>query len=205
MTRGVFVTVEGGEGTGKSTLVRALAERLGRNGRETVVTREPGGSPGAEEIRTLLVAGEAGRWDATTELLLVNAARRDHVERVIRPALSRGALVLCDRYIDSTRAYQGVRGVSRELIDLIHAQVIGLDPDRTLILDAPPETGLMRAAERGGDARFEGMGFNYHVSLRRVFQRIAQDEPQRCTLIDSTLGQDRVLAAALDALEAILA
>jgi len=192
-----FVTIEGGEGTGKSTLIQGLAEALKARGVEVVQTREPGGSAGAEDIRALLVSGDAERWDAMTELLLVNAARRDHVERVIRPALARGATVLCDRFIDSTRAYQGMRGVSRDLIDNIHEQAIGVSPDTTLILDVPPEQGLARAEERGGDARFESMGLAYHTKLREAFVEIAKAEPDRCTVIDSTQSKEAVLASAL--------
>ena len=203
MTKGVFVTIEGGEGTGKSTLARALADALGET-REVVLTREPGGSPGAEEIRALLVSGDADRWDAMTELLLLNAARRDHVERVIKPALARGALVICDRYVDSTRAYQGLRGVERPIIDRLHLRTIGLDPDRTLILDVPPETGLARAAERGGDARFESMGLDYHTALRDAFLGIANKDPDRCAVIDATQPPDAVKSAALAALQPLL-
>jgi len=133
-----FITIEGGEGTGKSTLIRGLAEVLAARQVEVVQTREPGGSSGAEDIRALLVAGDAERWDAMTELLLVNAARRDHVERIIRPALARGATVLCDRYVDSTRAYQGMRGVPRKLIDDIHEKAIEIakaEPDRCSVID----------------------------------------------------------------------
>jgi len=192
-----FITIEGGEGTGKSTLISGLAKALSTQGIEVIQTREPGGSAGAEDIRALLVSGDAERWDAMTELLLVNAARRDHVERVIRPALAQGATVLCDRYIDSTRAYQGMRGAPRSLINSIHEQAIGVDPNITLILDAPPEQGLARAAERGGDARFESMGLAYHTKLREAFVGIAEAEPERCSIIDSTQSKEAVLASAL--------
>jgi len=192
-----FITIEGGEGTGKSTLISGLAKALSTQGIEVIQTREPGGSAGAEDIRALLVSGDAERWDAMTELLLVNAARRDHVERVIRPALAQGATVLCDRYIDSTRAYQGMRGAPRSLINSIHEQAVGVDPNITLILDAPPEQGLARAAERGGDARFESMGLAYHTKLREAFVGIAEAEPERCSIIDSTQSKEAVLASAL--------
>ena len=197
-----FITIEGGEGTGKSTLIRGLTGALTAQGRDVVQTREPGGSPGAEDIRALLVTGETDRWDAMTELLLVNAARRDHVERIIRPALARGATVLCDRYVDSTRCYQGMRGVPRALIDSVHQGAIDLDPDRTIILDASPEQGLARAADRGGDARFESMGLAYHTRLREAFLAIAKAEPTRCAVIDSTQSKEAVLVAALAALGA---
>lgn len=194
-----FITIEGGEGTGKSTLIKALAAALVPYGYDVVTTREPGGSDGAEEIRNLLVTGGTDRWDAMTELLLVNAARRDHAERVIRPALARNALVLCDRYIDSTRCYQGSRGVPRALIDRLHTDTIGLDPDLTFILDMPPEGGLARAGARGGDARFESMGLAYHTALRNAFRGIAEAEPDRCVLINASQPEQVVLAVALAA------
>lgn len=196
-----FITIEGGEGTGKSTLIKGLAGALSAEGREVVQTREPGGSPGAEDIRALLVTGDADRWDAMTELLLVTAARRDHVERVIRPALARGATVLCDRYVDSTRAYQGMRGVPRDLIDRLHRDSIDLDPDRTLVLDLAPEEGLARAAERGGAARFEGMGLAYHQKLREAFLGIAKAERGRCRVVDAAAPPAEVLSQALAALD----
>jgi len=196
-----FITIEGGEGTGKSTLIRGLVETLTAKGRDVIQTREPGGSLGAEDIRSLLVTGDADRWDAMTELLLVNAARRDHVERVIRPAIARGSTVLCDRYVDSTRCYQGMRGVPRALIDSLHEGAIGLNPSVTLILDIPPEKGLARAADRGGDARFESMGLDYHTSLRKAFLAIAKSEPERCTVIDAMQSKEDVLTSALAALD----
>ena len=161
MQRGRFITIEGGEGAGKSTQIRRLAERLTASGFEVVTTREPGGSPGAETIRSLLVTGEADRWSPTTETLLLYAARRDHIERVIEPALDRGAVVLCDRFHDSTRAYQGVAGaVDPALIAFLESHVLaGLSPDLTLVLDLPVEAGLGRAAARGeGEGRFEAKG-----------------------------------------------
>lgn len=195
--RGRFITIEGGEGTGKTTLISALRERLPDT---TRFTREPGGSEGAEAIRALLVTGDAARWDAMTELLLLNAARRDHVMRVVEPALDTGQDVVCDRYLDSTRAYQGLRGVARCTIDDLHDQCVCLNPNLTLILDAPAETGLARAAERGGDARFESMGLDYHNSLREAFLDIAASEPERCRVIDATKSPAEVLASALAAL-----
>ena len=151
MARGLFITFEGGEGAGKSTQVGLLAMRLAAQGRDVVRTREPGGSPGGEAIRALLVTGGADRWSATTETLLMNAARCDHIERVIAPALQRGAVVICDRFADSTRAYQGAAGgAAPELIAALEAAVVGdTRPDLTFILDLPVEIGLARAAGRG--------------------------------------------------------
>ncbi len=196
--RGRFITIEGGEGTGKSTLVSGL--RAASTFADALFTREPGGSPGAEEIRALLVTGEPDRWDAMTELLLLNAARRDHVRCTVEPALAAGRDVICDRYLDSTRAYQGARGVDPTLIDLLHARTIGLSPDATLLLDAPAEIGLSRAASRAGPDRFERMGTALHETLRQSFLMQAKAEPDRFTIIDATQTPDAILAAALVAL-----
>ena len=196
--RGRFITIEGGEGTGKSTLIGGLRESEAFA--DTLFTREPGGSPGAEELRALLVTGETGRWDALTELLLINAARRDHVLRTVEPALAAGRAVVCDRYLDSTRAYQGARGVERDLIDRIHAMAVGLSPDRTILLDAPPGTGLARAGARRGPDRFERMDAAFHEDLRAAFLAIARQEPGRVTTIDATRPARAVLADALEAL-----
>ncbi len=198
MARGFFITFEGGEGAGKSTQLARLAERLGAAGREVVRTREPGGSPGAEAIRALLVTGEADRWSPVTETLLMYAARRDHIERVIAPALARGAVVLCDRFADSTRAYQGAGGgAPAGLIDALEAAVLDrLRPDLTLILDLPVEAGLARAAGRGGaEARFESKGLEFHSRLRGAFLKIAEAEPDRCVLIDAARDEAAVAAA----------
>jgi dTMP kinase len=197
MARGFFITFEGGEGAGKSTQLRRLAERLAATGREVVRTREPGGSPGAEAIRDLLVTGDPDRWSPMTETLLMNAARRDHIERVIAPALARGAVVLCDRFADSTRAYQGAGGGApvEFLADLEEAVLGALRPDLTLILDLPVETGLARAAGRGDtEARFELKGPAFHSRLRAAFLAIAEAEPLRCVVVDST--QDEATVAA---------
>ena len=197
MARGYFITFEGGEGAGKSTQVEALAQRLAPTGREIVKTREPGGSPGAEAIRDMLVTGQTERWSARTEALLMNAARSDHVEHVIGPALARGAVVLCDRFADSTRAYQGAGGgVGPEWIMQLETQVVGnLKPDLTLILDLPPEVGLRRAAGRGhSEDRFEGKSPTFHARLRAHFLMIAAAEPNRCHVIDATLSPDQVQA-----------
>lgn len=189
MSRGQFITFEGGEGAGKSTQVRRLVERLQAEGLEAVATREPGGSPGAESIRDLLVRGSADRWSAVTETLLMYAARRDHIERVIRPALARGAWVVCDRYADSTRAYQGAGGgTDPAFIAALETFVLEeVRPDLTLILDLPVEAGLSRAAARSGaETRFESKGEAFHQRLRGGFLAIARAEPGRCRVIDAT-------------------
>jgi dTMP kinase len=192
---GRFVTFEGVDGAGKSTQLRRLAAALRAEGVATVETREPGGSPGAEAIRALLVDGEPGRWSAETELLLFTAARRDHLERVIAPALARGETVLCDRYVDSTRAYQSAgRGADRALIDDLHARLIGRDPDLTLILDIDPDAALARGLAAGGAERFEGFGLSFQQRLRDAFRAIAAAEPERCALIDASGDADAVAA-----------
>jgi dTMP kinase len=187
VTRGRFITFEGGEGAGKSTQLKRLAVRLRSRGVEVVATREPGGSPGAESIRELVLNGSADRWSPVTETLLMYAARRDHIERVIEPALARGAWVVCDRFADSTRAYQGAAGgTDPALIAALEAQVLGeARPDLTLVFDLDPEAGLARAHARGGELRFESKGLEFHSRLRDGFLAIAQAEPQRCALIDA--------------------
>lgn len=193
MAQGLFITFEGGEGAGKSTQVRRLAERLRAAGHQVVTTREPGGSPGAEAIRDLLVNGDADRWSPLTEALLMNAARRDHVERVIAPALERGAVVLCDRFADSTRAYQGAGGgVDPGFLRALEAAVVGeTRPDLTLILDLPVAEGLGRAAGRGGgEARFEAKGLAFHERLRAAYLDIARAEPARCAVIAADVTPD---------------
>ncbi len=204
MTRGIFITFEGGEGAGKSTQIRRLAERLRAGDREVVLTREPGGSPGAESIRELLLNGETDRWSPLTEALLMNAARRDHIERVIAPALARGAVVLCDRFADSTRAYQGAGGeVDPQVIGQLEAAVVGeMRPDLTLIFDLPVAEGLRRALSRnGGEERFEAKGAAFHERLRAAYLDIARTEPDRCVLIDATATLDAVEAAILAAVQ----
>jgi dTMP kinase len=196
--RGFFLTVEGIDGAGKSTQARMLAERLRSLGREITETREPGGAPGAEEIRRLLVAGDPDRWSPETEILLFTAARRDHVERVVEPALSRKTIVLCDRYVDSTRAYQGAGAPERRaLVDQLHALAIGLDPDLTLIFDMDPTAALERTRARTSDLnedRFEKMGMELQARLRAEFVAIAAAEPARCILIDASRPAEDVAA-----------
>lgn len=187
MAHGRFITFEGGEGTGKSTQVRNLAARLTQAGHDVVATREPGGSPGAESIRDLLVRGSADRWSPVAETLLMYAARRDHIERVIRPALARGAWVICDRFADSTRAYQGAAGgTDPALIAALETHVLEeVRPDLTLVLDLPAQAGLARAAERAGaETRFESKGEAFHGRLRDAFLAIAKAEPARCVVVD---------------------
>ncbi len=195
---GRFITFEGGEGAGKTTHVRLLADALRAAGRDVVETREPGGSPGAEEIRELLIHGEAGRWDAMTEALLHFAARRDHVSRVIRPALAAGQWVLSDRFADSTMAYQGYgHGLGREVIDELYDLTVGdLRPDLTVILDLPVEEGLRRAAARkDGGSRYERMDRAFHERLRAGFLAIAEREPGRCLVVDASVAVADVEAA----------
>ena len=196
--RGFFLTVEGIDGAGKSTQARMLAQRLRSLGRDVDETREPGGAPGAEEIRRLLVGGDPERWSPETEILLFTAARRDHVERVVEPALSRGSLVLCDRYVDSTRAYQGAGAPERRiLVDQLHRLAIGLDPDLTLIFDMDPMVALERARGRESNIdedRFEKMGLEFQTRLRAEFLAIAAAEPDRCALIDATQPTESVAA-----------
>ena len=194
-----FITIEGGEGAGKSTQAKRLAVALEARGIACVTTREPGGSEGAEEIRGLLVSGDAGRWDALTETLLIFAARADHVARTIRPALEAKTWVVCDRFTDSTYAYQGAgRGVPRETIRRMEALVLGrFKPDLTLILDLPAEEGLSRASRRGPhDNRFEKFDLAFHEHLRATFLSIAKRDPERCRLIDAR-GSELDVAAAI--------
>lgn len=193
---GHFVSFEGIDGSGKSTQARLLAEALRADGRDVVLTREPGGSPGAEDIRALLVTGEPGRWSALSEILLFTAARRDHLERTIRPALDRGAVVISDRFADSTRVYQGAADPAlRALVDRLHAQFIGIEPDLTLVLDMPVETALTRGlARRSGEDRFEERGARFQTLLRSGFQALAAAEPARVRLIDAARPEPAVAA-----------
>jgi len=195
---GRFITLEGGEGTGKSTQAKRLADALAARKIEAVVTREPGGSPGAEQIRKLLVEGAPGRWDALSETLLMFAARADHVARTITPALARGQWVICDRFTDSTYAYQGAgRGIPRETIRRIEAVALAeFRPDLTLILDLPVDVGLKRAGVRKGkETRFEKFDAAFHEKLRRAFLDIEMRAPERCKLIDAGGNEDEVADA----------
>ncbi|MDA0240036.1 MAG: dTMP kinase [Proteobacteria bacterium] len=195
MQRGKFISFEGGEGSGKSTQIAMLRDSLIEKGHSVTATREPGGSPGAEEIRNLLVTGAPDRWDPMTEALLHFAARRDHLVNTVRPALERGDWVLCDRFVDSTVAYQAYgHGLERSIVDRLRCDVIGdLMPDLTLIIDIPPDIGLKRAAARvagqategaGNEDRYERMNMAFHERLRAGFLEIAENEPERCAVID---------------------
>lgn len=193
MRQGRFITLEGGEGAGKSTQARRLAAALRETGLDVVETREPGGSPGAEEIRRLLTTGEPNRWSPMAETLLHFSARADHVRRTIRPALKEGRWVCCDRFADSTMAYQGYgHGVDRGFIGMLTTAVLGdLRPDLTLVFDIPVGQGLTRAANRPGqEDRYEKMGRKFHEALRRGFLEIAANDPARCVVIDASGNED---------------
>jgi dTMP kinase len=201
--QGLFVSFEGIDGSGKSTQARLLADALRAEGRDVVLTREPGGSPGAEEIRALVLQGEPDRWSAETELLLFNAARRDHLERTIRPALDAGRAVICDRFADSTRMYQGLsRGDLRGAADQLHALMIGIEPDLTLLIDMDPAAALARARARAGaEERFEDFGLGLQERMRAGFLALAEEFPGRFRVIDGNRAQDAVardVRAALD-------
>ncbi len=203
MPRGRFITLEGGEGAGKSTLARGLAESLRSRGHEVVVTREPGGAPGADAIRALLVQGEAGRWSAMEEALLFAAARLNHLTHTVRPALARGAWIICDRYYDSTRAYQvAAGGLNPDALDVLNTLIEAPSPDLTLILDLDPSAGLARS--RGahvGEDRFERKSAEFHARVRAEFLAIAAREPGRCAIVDASQPPEAVHAQALAALE----
>ena len=200
---GVFVTMEGGEGGGKSTQVRALVARLRRHGATALATREPGGSDAAERIRKTLLAGRFEGLGTRAEALLFAAARIDHLDRTIRPALARGCWVVCDRFHDSTRAYQGTHGGTDAafLASLERVSLAGLRPALTLVLDVPAEVGLARAAKRrqGEADRFERQTLAFHQRLRDVFLLIAAREPQRCVVVDATQAPAEVEQAIWDA------
>jgi len=201
---GRFLSFEGIDGSGKSTQARLLAEALQGHGREVVLTREPGGSPGAEEIRRLVLEGAADRWSTETELLLFTAARRDHLEKTIRPALARGAVVICDRFADSTRIYQGLtRGDLRQTVDSLHALMIGAEPDLTFLIDIDAAEGLARATARPGkELRFEGMGLGLQEKARAGFLALAAASPARFRVI---AGARPAEAVAADVLQQALA
>ncbi|MGI9369240.1 MAG: dTMP kinase [Ruegeria sp.] len=191
---GIFLTFEGIDGSGKSTQARLLAEHLQSIGRDVILTREPGGSPGAEEIRRLVLEGDPERWSAETEILLFTAARRDHLERTIEPALANGKVVVCDRFADSTRMYQGLsRGDLRGMVDELHNLMIGRAPDMTLLIDMDPDTGLSRAKGRqGSEERFEDFGPELQRQMRAGFLALAKEFSGRFRVIDGNRDMDSV-------------
>jgi dTMP kinase len=194
---GLFITFEGGEGSGKSTQIRRLAARLQQEGRDVLITREPGGTPEAEAVRALLVSGDVARWTAKSEALLNYAAREQHLEQVIRPALAQGRTVLCDRFMDSTRAYQGhAGGCEASFIDALESAVVGeTRPGLTLIFDLDPTVGLERARTRGdavSEDRYERKGLAFHNKLREGFLDILRRNPRRCRLVDASQDVDAV-------------
>ncbi|WP_424985854.1 dTMP kinase [Microbulbifer sp. S227A] len=204
--RGTFLTFEGIDGSGKSTQARLLADRLRADGRDVVLTREPGGSTGAEEIRRLVLEGDPDRWSAETEILLFTAARRDHMERTILPALADGKVVICDRFADSTRMYQGLsRGDLRGLVDTLHTLMIGREPDLTLLIDMDPETGLRRALGRqGSEERFEEFGPELQHRMRAGFLGLADEFANRFRVIDGNRPIETVAGDVLATTGALL-
>ena len=185
---GRFITFEGIDGSGKSTQTKLLAARLQDEGYDIILTREPGGSEGAEEIRDLVLQGATDRWSAETEILLFTAARRDHIERTILPALAQGKIVICDRFADSTRMYQGIsRGNLRTLVDQLHHLMIPYDPDITILIDMDPEIGLKRAKARAtSEERFEDFGLDLQKRMRSGFLELAREFDTRIALVDGT-------------------
>ena len=192
----MFITFEGIDGSGKSTQARMLADHLRASGRDVVLTREPGGSPGAEEIRRLVLEGDPDRWSAETEILLFTAARRDHLERIIEPALNAGKIVISDRFADSTRMYQGLsRGDLRGTVDRLHEMMIVREPDLTFLIDMEPETGLARAKGRNGtEERFEDFGAGLQARMRDGFLALATEFPDRFRVIDGNRPPETVAA-----------
>ena len=194
MSQGRFITFEGIDGSGKSTQSRTLKASLEADGHNVILTREPGGSPGAEEIRHLVLTGDPDRWSAETEILLFTASRRDHLEKTIEPALKAGTTVISDRFADSTRVYQGAtRGDLRSKVDQLHALMIGREPDLTFIIDMDPEVALKRGlARNSGEDRFEDFGLPFQETLRHGFLSLAKAFPERCVLIDGNRSPEEI-------------
>jgi dTMP kinase len=194
MSTARFITFEGIDGSGKSTQARRFADHLRGQGADVVLTREPGGSPGAEEIRQLVLTGDPDRWSAETEILLFTASRRDHLEKTIDPALAAGKTVVSDRFADSTRVYQGAtRGDLRAMVDQLHVLMIGREPDLTFIIDMDPATALERGlARKSGEDRFEDFGLAFQETLRHGFLALAHAHPKRCILIDGDRTADQI-------------
>ncbi|MEC7176754.1 MAG: dTMP kinase [Pseudomonadota bacterium] len=200
---GRFITLEGGEGAGKSTQIQVIKDYLLTRGNDVVVTREPGGTSEGQEIRNLLVSGDKDKWSPLSETLLILADRAAHLERIIRPALAEGKYVICDRFFDSTKAYQGVAGgLGLDVIHNLQQPVLGTTlPDFTLLLDIDPEKGLRRAQERGGELRFESKTLAYHRTLRNAFLDFAAQEPDRIFVIDADRDVEAVSADILAVLD----
>ena len=203
---GRFISFEGIDGSGKSTQAKRLAAALEADGLEVVLTREPGGSAGAEEIRALVLQGEPDRWSAETEILLFTAARRDHMERTILPALAAGKVVICDRFADSTRMYQGLsRGNLSALVDQLHTLMIGREPDLTLLFDMDPDVSHARAVERDSiDSRFENFGTGLQKAMRSGFLELAAAAPKRFRIINAARDIDAIAADTLSVIKAHL-
>ena len=203
MSKGIFITFEGGEGAGKSTQVKKLADYLENRGIPVVLTREPGGSAGAEEIRSVILSGKKDKWDSLSETLLFSAARRNHLTQVVWPALDDGKWVICDRFADSTMAYQGYGRhdnlLSQADIQYLYKLIAGdFKPNATFILDIPPEDGLKRAFNRGNTNRMEDMDLSFHHNLRQAFLDIARGEPDRCVVLDALKAPDTLHEEIID-------
>lgn len=198
--RGRFITFEGIDGSGKTSQIKRLADNLAQRDHKVQTTREPGGSIGAEDIRKLLVEGDPNRWSPQTEILLFTAARRDHLERTIQPALAEGKIVLSDRFADSTRVYQGaVRSELRDLVDRLHRDMIVTEPDLTIVLDMDPEVALKRGLDRhSGEDRFEDFGLSFQQKLRTGFLELTTEFPDRIKLVDASQNMDKIEADILD-------
>ena len=194
MKNGVFITFEGIDGSGKSTQAKALASSLKKNGVDNILTREPGGSSGAEIIRKLLVEGDPSKWSPETEMLLFTAARRDHLEKTIEPGLREGKIVISDRYVDSTRVYQGVtRGDLRQTVDKLHNLMVSTEPDLTFIIDMDPQEALYRGLARdSGEDRFEDFGLEFQLKLRNGFLDLKNSFTERCHIIDGSKTSQQI-------------
>ena len=206
MIKGLFLSFEGIDGSGKSTQARLLEDHLRAQGRDVVLTREPGGSAGAEEIRALVLQGDPDRWSAETEILLFTAARRDHMERTILPALADGKIVICDRFADSTRMYQGLsRGDLRAVVDQLHTLMIPRDPDRTILIDMDPTVGLARAKSRNSvEERFEEFGISLQQQMRDGFLALSREFNTRFCVINGMQGIDAVQSDVIAAITPLL-